>query len=57
MSFGTKKRNDNTNIEANNSRAEVDRRAMKECRGNTLCSAYLVIRDIPMLELVIQKVL
>ena len=57
MSFGTKERNDNTNIEANNIRAEVDISSMKEFRGNILCSAYLVIREIPMLELVIQKVL
>lgn len=47
----------NTTIEANNIRAEVDISSMKEFRGNTLCSAYLVIREIPMLELVIQKVL
>ena len=40
-----------------NIRAEVDISSMKEFRGNTLCSAYLVIREIPMLELVIQKVL
>lgn len=47
----------NTTIEANNIRTEVDISSMKEFRGNTLCSAYLVIREIPMLELVIQKVL
>lgn len=40
-----------------NIRAEVDISSMKDFRGNTLCSAYLVIREIPMLELVIQKVL
>lgn len=40
-----------------NIRAEVDISSMNEFRGNTLCSAYLVIREIPMLELVIQKVL
>jgi len=30
-----------------NIRAEVDISSMKEFRGNTLCSAYLVIREIP----------
>lgn len=40
-----------------NIRAEVDISSMKEFRGNTFCSVYLVIREIPMLELVIQKVL
>lgn len=40
-----------------NIRAEVDISSMNEFRGNKLCSAYLVIREIPMLELVIQKVL
>ena len=38
-----------------NIRAEVDISSMKEFRGNTLCSAYFVTGEIPMLELVIQK--
>lgn len=46
----------NTTIEANNVRAEVDISSVKEFCGNTLCNAYLVIKEVPMLELVIQKV-
>lgn len=46
----------NTTIEANNVRAEVDISSVKEFCGNTLCNAYLVIKEVPMLDLVIQKV-
>ena len=45
-----------TRVEANNVRAEVNISSMKEFCGNTLCNAYLVIKEVPMLELVIQKV-
>ena len=45
-----------TSMEANNIRAEVHISSMKEFCGNTLCNAYLVIKEVPMLELVIQKV-
>lgn len=44
-----------TKIETNNIRAEVDIDTMKEFCSNTLCNAYLVLREVPMLELVIQK--
>lgn len=45
-----------TSMEANNIRAEVNISSMKEFCGNTLCNAYLVIKEMPMLELVVQKV-
>lgn len=45
-----------TSMEANNIRAEVNISSMKEFCGNTLCNAYLVIKEVPMLELVIQKI-
>ena len=45
-----------TSMEANNIRAEVNISSMKEFCGNTLCNAYLVIEEVPMLELVIQKI-
>lgn len=45
-----------TSMEANNIRAEVNISSMKELCGNTLCNAYLVIKEVPMLELVVQKV-
>ena len=43
-------------IEANNVRAEVNISSVKNFGGNTICDAYLVVREVPMLELVIQKV-
>ena len=43
-------------MEENNIRVGVNISSLKEFESNTLCNAYLVIKEVPMLELVIQKV-